>query len=294
MKGRFVQVNCAMLNVPDAMASLFGQRRSYTGQVGSERSGLLREADGGVLFLDEIDSLSWDIQTIILHAIETGRYYPVGSDTEVSSRFQLVAGANRDLRQMTAEGHFRPDLLARINMWSFRMPALRDRREDIEVNLTHELARVERELGTQVGFNADALRAYLRFAANPATLWPGNFRDFGASVRRLATLAPRGRVTLSMVSEEIEMLKRDWAQANSNEDLRLLRDVLGDVAGEIDPFDTVQLAHVVRTCQNSESLSAAGRTLFAMSRERRKSQNDADRLRKYLDKFGLSWAAVAG
>ena len=293
VKGRLVHVNCAMLNGPDATANLFGQRRSYTGQAGSERSGLLREADGGVLFLDEIDSLSWDVQTLLLHAIETGRFYPVGSDVEASSRFHLVAGANRDLRALTSSGDFRPDLLARINMWAFNLPALRDRREDIEVNLTYELAQLERDLGVQVGFNADALQLYLRFATNPATLWPGNFRDFGGSIRRLATLAPRGRITRPMVEEEVARLAADWARARSDQDGTLLRDVLGDTAEEIDPFDTVQLAEVVRVCRRSESLSAAGRTLFAQSRARRKTQNDADRLRKYLERFGLNWASLA-
>jgi transcriptional regulatory protein RtcR len=289
VKGRMVHVNCATLKGPDAQASLFGQRRSYLGQAGSERSGLLREADGGVLFLDEVDELGKNEQAILLHAIETGRFYPLGSDHEVSSRFQIIAGANRDLRTLTAEGSFRPDLLARLNMWSFRLPALRERREDIEPNLLFELARSERILGTQVGFNADARESYLRFAMNPSTPWPGNFRDFSGSVRRLCTLAPRGRITRSMVDEEIQSLQSDWSASNADADIQLVADVLGNRAGEIDPFDNTQLAQVIRTCRNSASLSEAGRTLFSKSREKRKTQNDADRLRKYLQKFGLDW-----
>ncbi len=289
VKGRMVHVNCATLNGPDALAALFGQRRSYQGQAGSERSGLLREADGGVLFLDEVDELGPHAQSILLHAIETGRFYPLGSDHEVSSRFQIIAGANRDLRALAATGQFRPDLLARLNMWSFRLPPLRDRREDVAANLGHELARSERTLGTQVGFNAEAREKYLRFATNPATLWPGNFRDFSGSVRRLCTLAPRGRITRAMVAEEIETLLTDWSASNANRDAQLLQETMGDAAEDIDPFDVVQLAQVIRVCRQSSSLSAAGRTLFAVSREKRKTQNDADRLRKYLQKFGLEW-----
>ncbi|MEX0371211.1 MAG: RNA repair transcriptional activator RtcR family protein, partial [Tateyamaria sp.] len=137
IKGRLVHVNCATLNGPDAMAMLFGQRRSYLGVAGSERSGLLREADGGVLFLDDVDELNLNMQSVLLHAIETGRFYPLGSDHEISSRFHLIAGANRDLRSLTATKQFRPDLLARLNMWSFTLPALRHRSEDIEANLRH-------------------------------------------------------------------------------------------------------------------------------------------------------------
>ncbi len=292
VKGRMVHVNCATLNGPDALGALFGQRRSYLGQAGTERSGLLREADGGVLFLDEVDELGLNAQSVLLHAIETGRFYPLGSDHEVTSRFQIIAGANRDLRVLAAQGAFRPDLLARLNMWRFRLPPLRERREDVEVNLVFELARAERQLGTQVGFNAAARDSFLRFAANPATLWPGNFRDFSGTVRRLCTLAPRGRITSFMVEDEIATLQADWKTARGDADFQLLRDVLGPAAAEIDPFDMVQLAAVIRACRNAANLSAAGRALFAVSREKRTTQNDGDRLRKYLQKFDLDWDAV--
>ncbi len=291
LKGRLVHVNCATLNGPDAMATLFGQRRSYLGTAGTERSGLLREADGGVLFLDDVDELSPNMQSVLLHAIETGRFYPLGSDHEISSRFHLIAGANRDLRSLAASGQFRPDLLARLNTWSFTLPPLRSRTEDIEANLLHELDRCERNLGVHVGFNSDARSQYLEFAKDPATHWPGNFRDFSGSIRRLCTLAPRGRITRAMVTSEIDMLQSDWSSGQSNDDYKLVADVLGDGASDVDPFDLVQLAEVIRVCRTSSSLSAAGRTLFAVSRSKRKTQNDADRLRKYLSKFGLEWGA---
>lgn len=290
VKGRLVQVNCATLQGADALPMLFGQRRSHTGQAGSERAGLLREADGGVLFLDEVDELGWREQSLLLHAIESGRYYPLGSDHEVSSRFQVIAGANRDLTALVAEGRFRPDLLARLNLWRFTLPPLRDRREDIEPNLYHELARAERSLGVQVGFNADAAEAFLRFARDPATRWPGNFRDFGGAVQRLCTLAPRGRITRAMVEAEVDGLRRTWGRHTADEDGRLLREVLGET--EVDPFDAVQLAHVIRVCRASSSVSAAGRELFAVSRAKKASVNDSDRLRKYLARFGLDWAMV--
>ncbi|PHR62307.1 MAG: transcriptional regulator [Robiginitomaculum sp.] len=293
VKGRLVHVNCATLNGPDALAALFGQRRSYSGQAGTERSGLLREADGGVLFLDEIDELGLGAQSALLHAIETGRFYPLGSDHEASSAFQIIAGANQDLRELSAAGKFRPDLLARLNMWSFRLLPLRDRREDVEANLAHELDCSERELGIKVGFNADARAKFLRFATNPATTWPGNFRDFSGAVRRLCTLAPRGRITRAMVDEEITSLLHDWKISSADADLTLIKEVMGRRADEIDPFDIVQLAQVIRTCRNSTSLSAAGRSLFAVSRGKRKTTNDADRLRKYLQKFDLDWEALA-
>ncbi len=179
-------------------------------------------------------------------------------------------------------------------MWRFKLPALRDRREDVEVNLLYELVRAERELGTQVGFNVEAREKYLRFAMDPATHWPGNFRDFSGSVRRLCTLAPRGRITRAMVDEEMQNLQADWRNSTADPDFQLVKDVMGEAVRDVDPFDMVQLANVIRTCRASQSLSAAGRSLFAISRARRTTQNDADRLRKYLQKFSLNWEAVTG
>ncbi|MEO1493022.1 MAG: RNA repair transcriptional activator RtcR [Pseudomonadota bacterium] len=292
VKGRLVHVNCATIQGERGLATLFGQRRG----VGSspERRGLLREADGGVLFLDEIDTLGPDEQAAILHAIETGTFYPLGSDYEVSCRFHLIAGANRDLTAMVAEGTFRKDLFHRLNLWTFTLPDLRDRRQDIEPNVDYELDRAEKLLGSRVGFNADARQAYLRFAADPGTPWPGNFRDLGASIQRMCTLAPRGRITIAMVEEEIAYLSAHWASARDEPDGRLVRLYLGDAAEALDQFDLVQLAAVLRTCRKASSLSDAGRRLFAASRAARKSQNDADRLRKYLARFDLTWADIHG
>lgn len=291
VKGRLVQVNCATLRGGDAIPTLFGQRRSHTGQPGTERGGLLREADGGVLFLDEIDELGLEEQALLLHAIEAGRYYPLGSDSEVTSRFQVIAGATHDLTSLAAEGKFRLDLLSRLNLWTFRLPALRDRPEDLDANLRYELMRAEKALGIRVGFNADASDTWLRFAKAPKTLWPGNFRDFSGAILRLCTLAPRGRITRTQVDEEISTLQRRWRAADSDADGKLVADFV-DIA--LDPFDIPQLANVIRICQRSSFISEAGRNLFAVSREERASRNDADRLRKYLAKFDLVWADLAG
>ena len=89
--------------------------------------GLLRAADGGVLFLDEIGELGTDEQAMLLRAIEEKQFLPLGADREVRSDFQLIAGTNADLPAAVARGRFREDLLARINLWTFRLPGLRER-----------------------------------------------------------------------------------------------------------------------------------------------------------------------
>jgi transcriptional regulatory protein RtcR len=290
VSGGFVEVNCATLKGDSAMSALFGHKKGAFTGAAADRPGLLRAADQGVLFLDEIGELGLDEQAMILRAIEEKRFLPVGADKESSSDFQLIAGTNCELGAAVAAGRFRDDLYARLNLWTFTLPGLRDRVEDIEPNLDYELDRFAEREGTRVSFNREARRAFLDFAAAPDALWSGNFRDLAASVTRMATFAPAGRIDLATVEAEIVRLRRLWSGAAAVDVDGLDGLVVG--ASELDPFDRVQLAEVVRVCRRSRSLSEAGRTLFAASRARRSTSNDADRLRKYLLRFGLDWEKV--
>lgn len=295
LAGPFVEVNCATLRGDQAMSALFGHRRgAFTGATG-DRPGLLKAADGGMLFLDEVGELGLDEQAMLLGALESGRFLPVGADRETESDFQLIAGTNRDLGPFVAQGKFREDLLARINLWAFPLPGLRERPEDIEPNLSFELDEFATQTGQRVTFNREARGKFLRFARSPGTPWRGNFRDLNAAVTRMATLAPSGRINAEIVDEEIERLTRSWRRPGEGDaDQARLVELLGEEgAADLDPFDAVQLAHVIKVCASSKTMSAAGRTLFAVSRTKRKTVNDADRLRKYLAKFGLSWSDFA-
>jgi len=125
-------------------------------------------------------------------------------------------------------------------------------------------------------------------------------RDLNAAVLRMATLAAGGRITREVVDEEITRLREQWQPAGARRDSRagtvdLVAEILGeDLAGELDRFDRVQLADVLSVCRTARTLSDAGRVLFAHSRAQKKSINDADRLKKYLARFGLTWADVSG
>jgi transcriptional regulatory protein RtcR len=292
--GELVEVNCATLRGDAAMSTLFGHvRGAYTGAV-EARGGMLRKADKGVLFLDEIGELGLDEQAMLLRAIEDKTFFPVGSDREVRSEFQLIAGTNRDLSGRVRSGHFREDLLARINLWTFPIPGLRERPEDIAPNLQFELERIGDALKVRLTMSREANDRYLAFARAPEALWSGNFRDFGASIRRMATLCEGGRISVREVDDEIASLRaqwqHEWPAATGN-----LEGILGpERAGRLDRFDRVQLEDVVSVCQGARSLSEAGRTLFAASRTARAITNDADRLRKYLARHGLTFAALRG
>ncbi len=293
VEGQFVEVNCATLRGDSAMSALFGHvKGAFTGAQ-SDRQGLLRLANNGMLFLDEIGELGLDEQAMILRAIEEGLFLPVGSDKDVSSEFQLIAGTNRDLAKAVQSGKFREDLLARLNLWTFNLPGLKDRREDIEPNLDFELDRYGREMSENVMMNVEARKTYLSFAKSSDALWSANFRDLGASVTRMSVLAEGGRINIENVQEEIGRLQLFWKEGSRDSNMDLLTSVLGSKVDKVDLFDRAQLADVIRVCRNSKSLSEAGRKLFAISREAKKTRNDADRLRKYLGKFDLEWEMVS-
>ena len=288
VKGAFVEVNCATLKGDSAMSALFGHRKGAFTGAAADRPGLLRTADMGMLFLDEIGELGLDEQAMILRAIEDKRFLPVGADTESASDFQLIAGTNRDLGHAVNEGRFRDDLYARLNLWTFALPGLADRREDIAPNLDYELDRFAERERMRVTFNKEARDRYLAFAATPDARWTGNFRDLAASVTRMATFSPKGRIDGPCVAAEVVRLQRLWSTRPAIDDG--LDGILSpERADALDPFDRVQLVHVVDTCRRSRSLSEAGRTLFAASLAKRASSNDADRLRKYLQRFDLTW-----
>ncbi|MCL2349746.1 MAG: RNA repair transcriptional activator RtcR [Planctomycetaceae bacterium] len=297
IEGRFVEINCATLRGDQSMSALFGHvKGAFTGAE-KDRTGLLRSADGGLLFLDEIGELGLDEQAMLLRAIEEKRFLPFGSDTEVQSDFQLIAGTNRDLTAEVRQGRFREDLLARINLWTFRLPGLAERREDIAPNIDYELAQHTEKTGTKATFNKEARKKFLDFATSPGAVWSANFRDLNAAMTRMVTLAQHGRISSEVVDEEIERLKASWhAQSNRptpTPENDLIVAVLGpEQAEQLDLFDRVTLAEVLRVCRDSHSLSEAGRRLFHVSRTKKSTPNDADRLRKYLAKFGLDWETV--
>lgn len=131
-------------------------------------------------------------------------------------------------------------------------------------------------------FNKEGKVGFLKFARSPEATWNANFRDLNAAVTRITTLAPRGRISVDDVDEDIERLQADWHKPKAEDSREVLcRSVLGDKCfEEIDPCDRVKSGDVVEVCRQSRTLSEAGRRLFAVSRQKRENPNDADRLRK--------------
>jgi transcriptional regulatory protein RtcR len=303
LAGAFAEVNCATLRGDQAQSALFGHKRgAFTGAV-SDRAGLLKQADGGLLFLDEVGELGLDEQAFLLRALEDKVFTPLGSDRAVSSDFQLLCGTNRDLSALVTTGQFREDLLARISLWTFALPGLAERPEDLAPNLDFELERAARTLGYRVTMSGEARAYYLQFGCSAHATWRANFRDLAASVLRMATLSDGGRITEALVRVETEGLTKRWRSGTAVAGMGAVEaDAAGRLAAElrrallpdwpVDLFDEAQLATVLHAAGTSSTLAAAGRVLFAESRKHKQSANDSDRLRKYLARFGLEFNQV--
>ena len=306
IKGPFVEVNCATLRGDSAMSTLFGHKKgAFTGAT-NDRPGLLKAADGGMLFLDEIGELGLDEQAMLLRALEEGWFLPMGSDVPVHSKFLLIVGTNRDLAQMVKDGTFRDDLYARINMWFFCLPGLADRREDIAPNVDYELQCASSALNCNVSFNREAYSRYMEFAM--VASWKNNFRDLTSSIMRMATLAEGGRIVLEDVEDEINRLLEIWGEKGEtcasvvvgqqkqgafggDEGFVFVRATMGTLPNA-DLFDLAQLEIVLQKLMLTRNMAEAGRNLFAVSRQERKSVNDSDRVKKYLARWNLEYDAV--
>ena len=297
--GSFVEVNCATLQGESVLSNLFGHvRGSFTGAT-TVRQGLLKTAHEGILFLDEIAEIPLQIQVILLKAIEEKKFYPFGSDTPVHSDFQLICGTNRDLAEEVRQGRFRLDLLSRINMWHFRLPALRERLEDIEPNINYELDRHTRLKGFKADFLPEARERYLNFAMSPEAIWPGNFRDLSSSIERMQSYALGGIINEELVEEEIIRLRAIWhtpalaeLPAPKQGAPLLSRLFTPSQLDQMDLFDKIQLENVIRVCCDCSTRTEAGRKLFGVSRGRKKHADDTTRLNKYLKSQGVTWEQI--
>jgi len=181
---RFVAVNCAAL--PDNLleSELFGYvAGAFTGAT-RDKEGLFKEADGGTIFLDEIEKISEPLQAKLLHVLDKGEIRPVGATKSFQVNARVVAATNAELRERIKAGRFLEDLYYRMNDIAITVPPLRDRREDIPALTAHFLAFYARQMDKPVPQLAPAVqRALLNHE------WRGNVRELEKTVKRLVVLA---------------------------------------------------------------------------------------------------------
>ncbi|MDA8424987.1 MAG: sigma-54 dependent transcriptional regulator [Treponema sp.] len=205
-EGEFVAVNVAGLD--DAFFSdlLFGHRAgAYTGSQGS-LDGLIDKARNGSLFLDEIGDLSNSSQLKLLRVLETGEYYPLGSDLMKRSKARIVVATNRDLDAAMKEGAFRKDLFYRLHSHHLHIPPLRERREDLPVLVQHFLEQSARELGKRRPTPPPELFALLH-----SYDFPGNVRELRALIFEAVSRHTEGVLSTAVFKEAMGERRRTTA-----------------------------------------------------------------------------------
>ena len=197
--GPFVAVNCSAIPEGLLESEFFGARKGAYSGADRERSGRFRAADGGTLFLDEVAELPLTLQPKLLRALQERKVVPVGGVQEIPVDVRIVAATNRDLEQEVKAGRFREDLYYRLAVVPVRMPALRERREDVPMLIDHFVeAAVRRHGVARPRFTSAVTRRLLDHA------WPGNARELANVVERLVLLAEQNEVSLEDLPPDFE------------------------------------------------------------------------------------------
>jgi transcriptional regulator with PAS, ATPase and Fis domain len=177
----FMPVSCAILSETLIESELFGHERgAFTGAI-KDRPGRFELAQGGTIFLDDIDDVPMSMQVKLLRVLQSRTIERLGGTRQIPIDVRVITGSKRDLRQLVAEGKFRDDLFYRLNVIPITLPPLRERREDIPILVDHFIKRYFRQRGEEPrGMSPAVMQAFMRYP------WPGNVRELENACERIA------------------------------------------------------------------------------------------------------------
>jgi len=197
-KNNFVPVNCGAIPPELLESELFGHEKgAFTGAI-SSRPGRFSMADGGTLFLDEIGEMTMAMQVKLLRVLEERVFERVGGTATIKVDVRIVAATNRNLEEMVKEGTFREDLYFRLDVFPIRLPALRQRIDDLPLLIKELIARLENTKGSTVRFTKNAIIAMSKHS------WPGNIRELANMIERMSIKYPNNLVNEDDLPEKIK------------------------------------------------------------------------------------------
>jgi len=261
----FVPVNCGAIPESLLESELFGHvRGAFTGAV-ADKKGLFEQAHGGTIFLDEVGEMSPALQVRLLRTLELGEVRPVGGARVLNVDARVVAATHRDLERAVKEGGFRQDLFYRLDVFSIRVPALRDRREDVPLLAHHFLSVFAQRGRPRVTLTPAAT------AALAAHDWPGNVRELENTLERLTVAARGGTIDLDDLPES---LRERRAPA--------MEEALFTGLPSLDEVEKRYLRHVLAAVRGNRSRAAEvlgidRRTLYRMAERFGLDLGDDDR-----------------
>ncbi|MDB5928604.1 MAG: nitrogen metabolism transcriptional regulator, NtrC, Fis family [Polaromonas sp.] len=205
--GPFIAINTAAIPKDLLESELFGHERGAFTGAQTLRRGRFEQADGGTLFLDEIGDMPFDLQTRLLRVLSDGHFYRVGGHNAVKANVRVIAATHQDLEQRVKEGSFREDLFHRLNVIRLRLPALRERREDVFMLTRHFLQQSARQLGVDPKRISEAALQQLSHFG-----FPGNVRQLENICHWLTVMAPAQVIEPKDLPPEVLGATLDWGQ----------------------------------------------------------------------------------
>lgn len=208
----FITLNCSALNYNLAESELFGHEKgAFTGAVSSRR-GRFELADGGILFLDEIGDLPFDIQPKLLRAIQEGTFERLGSEKTIHADVRIICATNVDLESKVKEGKFREDLFYRLNVFPINLPPLRQRKDDIFLLSNYFLENLSEKFGNKkLTLSNEALKILCENS------WRGNVRELQNTLERAVILSNTGVIKPThLIFEQTQFEKNNYEEANSS------------------------------------------------------------------------------
>ena len=193
----FIELNCSAIPEGLAESMLFGHERGAFTGADRTKSGAMRSADKGTLFLDEVGDLPLIVQAKLLKAIEEKSFFPVGADKPVTVDVRIIAATNKNLRQRIQDGMFRRDLYERLNVIAITLPPLRERPEDVEALIDKTLHAWNREYNEHKRLSGPARELLKRYS------WPGNVRELLNAIRSAAAIAPIDEILPEYLPDDV-------------------------------------------------------------------------------------------
>ena len=229
--GAFVEVNCAILRGDTAMSTLFGHvKGAFTGARES-REGLLRSANGGMLFLDEIGDMPIPLQVKLLRVLQERKVRPLGSNRDIDIDVRIISATHRDLPKAMARGEFREDLFYRLNVVTLKIPTLQERAEDIPLLANHLLRQAaDRHKPFVRSFSTDAMKRLM------AAGWPGNVRQLVNVIEQCVALTSAPVISEALVEQALEgenTVLPTFVEARNQFELNYLRKLLQITRGNV-------------------------------------------------------------
>jgi transcriptional regulator with PAS, ATPase and Fis domain len=222
--GPFVAVNCGAIPKHIMESELFGHRKGAFTDAKETRKGRLEMASGGTLFLDEIGEISMRMQIDLLQVLEDKIFYKVGGTQPITADFRVIAATNANLEQAIKDRTFREDLYYRLNVISFTMPPLRERKEDIPLLAEHFLKKFTQEVNRGVErINRDAMDELMLYE------WPGNIRELSNAVERAVVVCRTRTITpmdLPIGASQEEELKTRYFSLDDVEKEHILKTLI--------------------------------------------------------------------